>query len=60
LQVNDKSYVVKDAHLITSVWYVLENDIKEDFLFCTLIDGRATSLELFSITNHSIGANKIK
>jgi hypothetical protein len=32
LQVDDVPVVVKDSYFITSVWYVMENDIKEGFL----------------------------
>jgi hypothetical protein len=34
LQVYVAIDLVKDGHLITYAWYVLENDIKGDFLFC--------------------------
>jgi len=39
----------KMHYSITYVRYVFENDIREDFLFCRPIDGRATSLEVFNI-----------
>jgi hypothetical protein len=59
LQGDEATEVVIDAHLITSVWYVLENDIKEDILFCKGTDGRATSLEVFNTINHFLGKNGI-
>jgi len=37
LQINEATDVVKDAHLITYVRYVLEHYIKEDFLFANLL-----------------------
>jgi hypothetical protein len=36
------------------MWY------KGEFLFCKPTDGRATSLEVFNITNHFLEENKIK
>jgi hypothetical protein len=39
---------------------VLENYIKEDFLFCKPTDGRAMSLEEFDIINHFLEENEIK
>jgi hypothetical protein len=38
---------------------VLENDVKEDFLCCVPIDGRATSLEVFSISSSCLQENEI-
>jgi hypothetical protein len=37
LQVDEITDVVKDAHLITYVQYVLENDITENFCFADLL-----------------------
>jgi hypothetical protein len=34
------------------VQYVLENDMKEDSLFCKPIESRAMSLEVFNVINH--------
>jgi len=34
LEVDEASDVVKDAHLISYVRYVLENYVKGDFFFC--------------------------
>jgi len=59
MQVDETTNVVKDAYLITYVWYVLENDMKETFMFCKPIDGRTTSLEVFSIVNHVAEQNEI-
>jgi hypothetical protein len=47
LQVDEATAVVTDAHLITYFRCMLENDIKEDFLFCKPVDGRATSLKSY-------------
>jgi hypothetical protein len=57
LQVHEITDVVKDAYLITYVWYV-ENDTRRIFLFCKLAEGRATSLEVFNIINHVLEGNE--
>jgi hypothetical protein len=41
LQVDQATNVVKDAYFITYVWYMLENDIKEELLLRIPVDGRA-------------------
>jgi hypothetical protein len=48
---HEATNVDKDAHLVTCVQYVLENDIKE-FLYCKSINGRTMSLEVFNIINY--------
>jgi hypothetical protein len=51
--------VVRDAHLITYIRYVLENDVKENCLFCRCADGRAVSLEVFNIINTFLEESEI-
>jgi zinc finger BED domain-containing protein 5/7/8/9 len=60
LQVDEATDTVKDSHLIAYVRYILGNDIKEDFLFCKIIQGNTTSSELFSIINQFFEENNIK
>ncbi|XP_026481364.1 protein FAM200A-like [Ctenocephalides felis] len=43
LQVDEATDVAKDAHLITYIRYVMENDIREELLFCKAIEGKATN-----------------
>jgi hypothetical protein len=52
LQVDIETDAVEDVYLIANVRYMLQNYIREDFLFCRPTDGRATSLEVFNIINH--------
>ena len=52
LQVDEATDVAKDAHLITYVRYVLENEIKEDILFCKPIEGKSTAIEFFNIIDN--------
>jgi hypothetical protein len=59
LQVGEENDAVKDALLITYVCCVLESGIKKVILFCKSVDGRATSLEVFSIINHFLEENEI-
>jgi hypothetical protein len=51
--------VVKDAHSITAVRYVLDNDTKEGFLFYRPTNGRAALLDVFSITNDLLEEDEI-
>jgi hypothetical protein len=51
--VDEATDVVEDAHSITSVRYVLENDKKEAFLFFIPIDDR-----VFSIRNRFLEENE--
>jgi hypothetical protein len=59
LQINEATDAVKDAHLFTCVWHVLESYIKKDFLFYKPIDGKAMSLEVFNVINHFLEKNEI-
>ncbi|XP_026471061.1 SCAN domain-containing protein 3-like [Ctenocephalides felis] len=43
LQVDEATDVAKDAHLITYIRHVMENDIREELLFCKAIEGKATN-----------------
>ena len=54
LQVVEATDVVKDAHLITYVRYIIlsANEIKEDLLFCKPIVGRATAVEVFNMIDN--------
>jgi hypothetical protein len=56
---DETTEVVKGANLITYFQFVLENDVKEDFLFFTPTDGRAISLEVFDIIGHFLQMNEI-
>jgi len=44
LQTDKATDVVKDVYVITYVWYVLENYMKEDFSLCKPSDSRPMSL----------------
>jgi hypothetical protein len=59
MQVAEATDVVEDALLIIHVRYVLDNYIKEDFCFWKPVDGRATSLEGFSIVKPFLEENKL-
>lgn len=49
LQVDEATDVIKDAHLITYVRYVVETDVKEDMLFCKPSEGNTTASEIFNM-----------
>nr|XP_042897067.1 protein FAM200A-like [Parasteatoda tepidariorum]XP_042902277.1 protein FAM200A-like [Parasteatoda tepidariorum]XP_042906149.1 protein FAM200A-like [Parasteatoda tepidariorum]XP_042906152.1 protein FAM200A-like [Parasteatoda tepidariorum] len=49
LQVDEATDVLKDAHLITYVRYVVETDVREDMLFCKPIEGNTTASEVFNM-----------
>jgi len=59
LQVDEVIGIVKDAHLITYVWFVFENCMKENCLFFEATDGTTTSLEVLNIINHYVEENEI-
>jgi hypothetical protein len=59
LKLDEATDVVKGAHLIIYIRYVLKNDIKRDLLFCKATDGTATSLKVFNIINHYLEENNI-
>jgi hypothetical protein len=59
LQVDDAADVIKGAHLIIYVRYVLENVLNWDLLFCKPTDGTATLLEVFNIMNRFQEENEI-
>jgi hypothetical protein len=52
LQVDEATGVVTDAHIIAYVRFVLENGIKEDFLFFKPTDSGVMLLGVFNIINH--------
>ncbi|XP_026481385.1 zinc finger BED domain-containing protein 5-like [Ctenocephalides felis] len=52
LQVDETTDVAKDAHLITYIRHVMENDIREELLFCKAIEGKATASEIFNIIDN--------
>ncbi|XP_026464819.1 zinc finger BED domain-containing protein 5-like [Ctenocephalides felis] len=64
LQVDEDTDVAKDAHLITYIRYVIENDIREELLFCCCysvraIEGKATASEVFNMIDNFFIANGI-
>jgi hypothetical protein len=60
LQADEETDVAKDAHLIISVLYALENNIKEDFfLFYKPIYNRDTSLEVFNKIKYFLEQNEM-
>jgi putative heme degradation protein len=58
LQVDEEANVLKVGWLITYVQCVAENEISKHWLFCKPIDGRATSLEVFSLIDGFLGKNE--
>ncbi|XP_026476390.1 zinc finger BED domain-containing protein 5-like [Ctenocephalides felis] len=59
LQVDEATDVAKDAHLITYIRYVMENDIREELLFCKAIEGKATASEIFNMIDNFFIENGI-
>jgi hypothetical protein len=57
MQADETADVIKDAQLMPSILYPLEKIKKEYFSFRKPTDGRATSLEVFNISNHFLGDN---
>ena len=51
--------VLKDAHLITYVRYVVETDVREDMLFCKPIECNTTAREVFKIIDNFFNENGI-
>ncbi|XP_026467745.1 zinc finger BED domain-containing protein 5-like [Ctenocephalides felis] len=59
LQVDEATDVANDAHLITYIRYVMENDIREELLFCKAIEGKATASEIFNMIDNFFIENGI-
>ncbi|XP_035211445.1 protein FAM200A-like [Stegodyphus dumicola] len=59
LQVDEATDVLKDAHLITYVRYVVETDVREIMLFCKPIECNATAREVFKIIDNFFNENGI-
>ena len=59
LQVDEATNVLKDAHLITYVRYVVETDVREDMLFCKPIECNITAREVFKIIDNFSNVNGI-
>ncbi|XP_067139511.1 zinc finger BED domain-containing protein 5-like [Centruroides vittatus] len=59
LQVDEATDVLKDAHLITYVRYVVETDVREDMLFCKPIECNTTARQVFNIIDNFFNENDI-
>jgi len=60
VQVDEATNVVTDGNLIIYVAYAMENDIKENVLFCKPTDDRAASLEVLNVINHFLHEKEMK
>ena len=51
VKLDDATEVIKDAHLITYVRYLVETDVREDMIFCKSIKCNTTAIKVFIIND---------
>ena len=59
IQLDQSTDVTNFPQLLVYVQYVYDFEMIEDFLFCKLIEGRTTSVEIFKVLNDFIDQNGI-
>src|SRR4029434_7749262 len=52
LQIDESTDVSNDAQLLAFVWFVDQNEMQEEFLFCKQLPGQRPSSEIFKVINN--------